>query len=97
MNEQEYTNVINNPQDAFARIREAMKKDIEFEKNVIVPQQLDETGEKWGIRIGSKLTSDDIFATKEDAELFISKRPFKITFALICAIAEMIYNNQKNK
>ena len=87
----------NNWNKEFDGIKEAMKNDIKFEQNVIVPQQLDETGEKWGIRIGSKLVSDDVFATKEDAEFFISKRPFKIIFALMCAIAEMVYNNQQQK
>lgn len=89
--------IINEYNNAFDRIKEAMDNDIEFERNVIVPQQLDETGEKWGIRIGSKLASNNVFATKEDAEFYISKRPFKIIFALMCAVAEMVYNNQQQK
>lgn len=84
---------------AFEEIENAVKISNEFKKNIIVPQQLDETGEKWGIRIGNKLACEEIFTSKENAEIFISGIPFKILFALICAVAEMIYekNNKKDK
>ena len=78
-------------------VKDALENNIMFERNLIVAQQLDETGERWGVRIGSKLACEETFATKEEAELFISKRPFKIMFALMCAVAEMVYNNQNNK
>ena len=74
----------------------ALNKDKEFTDSLIIPQQLDETGEKWGIRIGGKLASDDIFNTKEDAEKYAAQRPMKIIFSLMCAIAEMIYEQKYN-
>ena len=98
MNETKFTeDEVRERNHEFDGIKNAMKNDIEFEQNIIVPQQLDETGEKWGIRIGNKLASDDVFPTKEDAEFFISKRPFKIMFTLICAVAEMVYKNEQKK
>ena len=98
MNEKEITkDEMKECNNVFDGIKKAMENDIKFEQNVIVPQQLDETGERWGVRIGSKLVSDDEFATKEDAEFYISKRPFKIMFSLMCAVAEMVYNNQHQK
>ena len=74
----------------------ALSKDKEFTDSLIVPQQLDETGETWGIRIGGRLVSDDIFKTKEDAKRYAERRPMKIIFSLMCAIAEMVYEQKLN-
>lgn len=76
-------------------VKDALENSIIFERNLIVAQQLDESGERWGVRIGSKLACEEVFATKEEAELFISKRPFKIQFSLICAIVEAQLNQKK--
>ena len=89
--------VVNEWNNAFENIKEAMEDDIECERNIIVRQHLNETGEKWGVRIGSKLVSNDVFATREDADYYISKRPFKIMFALMCAVAETIYEEKQQK
>ena len=75
----------------------ALNRDKEFTDSLIVPQQLDETSETWGIRIGGRLVSDDVFNTKEDAEKYIEQRPMKITFALMCAIAEMVFKELTNE
>ena len=71
-------------------VREAMNKDYDFYHNLVHTQQLDETGEKWGVRIGGRLVSDDIFENEEQANDFIQRKPWKIHFAMMCAVAEMI-------
>lgn len=82
-------------QQPIVDIKEALENSVMFERNLVVPQQLDETGERWGVRIGNKLACEEIFATKEETELFISKKPFKIQFSLICAIVEAQLNQKK--
>ena len=77
-------------------VREAMNKDYDFYHNLVHTQQLDETGEKWGVRIGGRLVSDDIFENEEEAKYFIECEPWKIHFAMMCAVAEMIFEQKTN-
>ena len=88
-------NIETKKQQLTTDVKNALKNSTIFEHNLVVAQQLDETGEKWGVRIGSKLACEEIFATKEETELFISKRPFKIQCALIGAIIDAILNQKK--
>lgn len=76
-------------------VKEAMDKDYEFYHNLVQPQQLDETGEKWGVRIGGRLVSDDVFETEDQAKDYIERKPWKIYFSMMCAVTEMVLNQKK--
>lgn len=79
-----------------------LQKDIkktQFEwKKVFKVRTLNEEQTEFVIMVGDKLASKNLFKSKEQAERYITKKPWELIAALVCSIVEMsVENSNKNE